>query len=102
MYALITSALLLAACSGGAAQPAQPAPSQQQATRPAASPTAAQPAALPTAAAAPSPATASESAATPPAASVAADVDEGVTAEGYHFLGRADAPNTIVMYSDVF
>jgi hypothetical protein len=25
---------------------------------------------------------------------------EGLTPEGYHYLGRADAPATIVMYSD--
>jgi hypothetical protein len=25
---------------------------------------------------------------------------EGLTSEGYHFLGRADAPATLVMYSD--
>jgi hypothetical protein len=25
---------------------------------------------------------------------------EGLTPEGYHFLGRADAPATLVMYSD--
>jgi hypothetical protein len=25
---------------------------------------------------------------------------EGLTPEGYHYLGRADAPATLVMYSD--
>jgi hypothetical protein len=27
-------------------------------------------------------------------------IPEGITPEGYHFLGRADAPATLVMYSD--
>ena len=50
---------------------------------------------LPTAAAT-SPSTAA--ALQPPAAGGA--LAEGLTPEGYHFLGRADAPATLVMYSD--
>jgi hypothetical protein len=29
-----------------------------------------------------------------------AAITQGVTPEGYHFLGRSDAPATLVMYSD--
>lgn len=32
----------------------------------------------------------------------AGSIPQGVTPEGYFFLGREDAPNTIVMYSDTF
>ncbi len=40
---------------------------------------------------------------TEPTAAPAANTDDGgITEQGYHFLGRADAPATIVMYSDVF
>ena len=39
------------------------------------------------------------SAAPAPTNSTAA-IAEGLTPEGYHFLGRADAPVTLVMYSD--
>ncbi len=55
-----------------------------------------------TAAATTSPATklpvATAAALQPPAAGGA--LAEGLTPEGYHFLGRADAPATLVMYSD--
>lgn len=29
-------------------------------------------------------------------------IPQGITSEGYYFLGREDAPNTIIMYSDTF
>jgi hypothetical protein len=64
---------------------------------------ASQPAALATPAptAAP-PATHAALAPTAPATSApaASDTPAGTTAEGYHTLGRADAPVTLVMYSD--
>ena len=41
-------------------------------------------------------------AAVPTPEPAANSADGGITAEGYHFLGSADAPATIVMYSDVF
>jgi hypothetical protein len=39
-------------------------------------------------------------AAQPPAATAELAIPEGLTPEGYHELGRADAPVTLVMYSD--
>jgi hypothetical protein len=36
----------------------------------------------------------------PQPASANGAIPEGLTPEGYHFLGRADAPATLVMYSD--
>ena len=72
---------------------------------------------VPAAVATPAPATNAPTAAPPaaqviePTAGLAAEpttepaansADGGITAEGYHFLGSADAPATIVMYSDVF
>jgi hypothetical protein len=35
-----------------------------------------------------------------PAATATGAIPAGLTAEGYHQLGRADAPVTLVMYSD--
>jgi hypothetical protein len=95
---------LLAAC-GSDARPAALAPSQSPA---ATAPQAAAPATASTlpVATRPAPATA----ATQPTASTSADqtatpaadrdIPESVTAEGYHVLGRADAPVTLTMYSD--
>jgi hypothetical protein len=68
------------------------------------------PTAPPPATAAQAPATAVAPAATRPASATAAQppaptagqsgLSEGLTPEGYHYLGRADAPVTLVMYSD--
>jgi len=88
---------LLAAC-GNAAGPAALAPSQVPgATAPQPAPATAT-ASL--AATQPAPATSVSmgQAATQPAAS--GDIPESVTPEGYHVLGRADAPVTLTMYSD--
>jgi hypothetical protein len=94
---------LLAAC--GNAAPAAQSP-------PTAAPTAALPATPPTPTAAPTiaraTATAPPAATAPVAVATAAPqvttasgaIAEGLTPEGYHFLGRADAPATLVMYSD--
>ena len=94
---------LLAAC--GNAVPAAQIP-------PTAAPTDAQPAtpSAPTAAptitraapTAPPVATAPAAIATaaPQAPTASGAIPEGLTPEGYHFLGRADAPATLVMYSD--
>jgi hypothetical protein len=38
--------------------------------------------------------------AAPQATTASGAIAEGLTPEGYHFLGRADAPATLVMYSD--
>jgi hypothetical protein len=38
--------------------------------------------------------------AAPQATIASGTIPEGLTPEGYHFLGRADAPATLVMYSD--
>jgi hypothetical protein len=65
-----------------------------------------QPDPAPTATAAPSAAPQATLAAAPtalpqPAATAAAGaIPEGLTAEGYHVLGRTDAPATLEMYSD--
>ena len=88
-WALLTLSLL-AAC-GSDAGPAALAPSQSSAA------TAPQVAAPPTAATQPTAATSTDQTATPAAAR---DIPESVTAEGYHVLGRADAPVTLTMYSD--
>jgi protein-disulfide isomerase len=37
---------------------------------------------------------------TPSAATAESGIAQGLTPEGYHFLGQADAPVTIVTYSD--
>src|SRR5262249_10352115 len=94
---------LLAAC-GANAQPAAQAPSQAPAATAAPltpatvsiSPLATQPA--PIAAAQPTASASPGQTATQPAAS--GDIPESVTSEGYHVLGRADAPVTLTMYSD--
>jgi protein-disulfide isomerase len=94
---------LLAAC-GSQSIPASPAPSgAAQPTSVPAAPTAAAIAATaavpPTSAVAPTtPAAAPTTGATQLAESAA--IPDGLTPEGYHMLGRPDAPVTLVMYSD--
>jgi protein-disulfide isomerase len=88
---------LLAAC-GGQPIPASPAPSA------AAPPTQAQAAPL-TATLAPTTAADQAATAAPTASATqpehtAVSIPDGTTPEGYHMLGRADAPVTLVMYSD--
>lgn len=61
-------------------------------------PTAVAPTAAPTTAVAPS--AAPSTAASPAAASGFATIAQGRTTEGYQVLGAADAPVTLVMYSD--
>ena len=92
---------VLAAC--GSAAPAAQSP-------PTVAPTGAQPTARSAPAAAPTsinvaataPATALVTVATaaPRPTTASGAIPEGLTPEGYHFLGRADAPATLVMYSD--
>jgi hypothetical protein len=41
-----------------------------------------------------------EATAVPQPTASSAALPEGLTPEGYHYLGRADAPATLVMYSD--
>jgi hypothetical protein len=93
---------LLAAC-GNAAPAAQSLPTVvPTGVRPTIlpAPTTAPPAA--SIATAPPAATAPVAAATtaPQPAPANGTIPEGLTPEGYHFLGRADAPATLVMYSD--
>jgi hypothetical protein len=82
---LLALLALLAAC-GNATIPQAAAPPQPTAAppQPTAAPAATQPAA-PTAM---------------PSSVAAAAIPEGLTPEGYHLLGRADAPVTLTMYSD--
>jgi len=93
---------ILSAC-GNAAAPATLTPSQSPATPappPAAaaisSPAAIQPAS--TVAAQPIASASAAQSTAPPA--VDRNIPEGTTAEGYHTLGRDDAPVTLTMYSD--
>ena len=78
--------LALLAAGGNATIPQAAAPPQPTAAppQPTAAPAATQPAA-PTAM---------------PSSVAAAAIPEGLTPEGYHLLGRADAPVTLTMYSD--
>jgi protein-disulfide isomerase len=87
---------LLAAC-GSQPSPASPAPTAAQPTRAPAVPTAAAVSA-PTVVASQVTAAAPTAGAAEPAASGA--IPESLTPEGYHVLGRPDAPVTLVMYSD--
>lgn len=94
---LLAALALLAACGG--AEPAAPA-----ATEPAAVATLAPAPAEPSVAAAVEPSVAAAAEA-PAAAEAAAEgpfagIPQGRTPEGYHMLGAADAPVTLVMYSD--
>lgn len=84
---LVLSLFLLAACNGTEAQPEPAAPTTAD-TAPAAQPTAAAPA--PTAAV-PSKA---------PAGTPYNGVAQGLTADGFPFLGAANAPVTMTEYSD--
>jgi protein-disulfide isomerase len=84
---------LLAAC-GSQPSPASPAPT---AVRPPAVPAAAT-AVAPTAAASQATAAAPTAGAAQPGAPAA--IPNSLTPEGYHILGRPDAPVTLVMYSD--
>ncbi|HEU5087341.1 MAG TPA: hypothetical protein VFT99_07840 [Roseiflexaceae bacterium] len=90
-------AAFLAGCTSAATQ-------QTPAAVATLAPTSGAPTAVPTAAPATEPTAAPTAVpvAEPTAAPAANTVDGGVTEQGYHFLGRADAPATIVMYSDVF
>ena len=93
---------LLAAC-GSAGNSAAPAPQAAQPTSAPPAPAAAgastaAPQARATAASAPA-ATAQTTAPAAPTGQPAG-IPEGTTAEGYHVLGRADAPVALVMYSD--
>jgi protein-disulfide isomerase len=96
-------AVLLVACGRASTPAAQPAPSNPPAGAPSNTrATAALPAAQPTTARAPDtaiPAAPTTTLAAPTTAP-ASGIPEGVTAEGYHYLGRPDAPVTLVMYSD--
>ena len=89
---------LLAAC-GSQPIPASPAAptAAAQPTRAPAAPTAAT-AIAPTAAASQAPVAAPTAGAAQPGNS--AIIPNSLTPEGYHMLGRADAPLTLVMYSD--
>ena len=91
--------MLLAAC-GATQQAGGPTPTAPPTAAPAAT---SAPSAAPAATSAPSAAPAATSAPTVAAATAApeqAGVPESRTPEGYHVLGRADAPVTLVMYSD--
>ena len=87
---------LLAACASQPS-PASPAPTAAEPTRAPAAPTTA-------AVIAPTPALAQATAAAPTAGAAqpgaAAAIPDSLTPEGYHVLGRPDAPVTLVMYSD--
>jgi protein-disulfide isomerase len=89
---------ILAAC-GSQPIPASPAPTAAaQPTRAPVGPTAAAVIA-PTAAASQAPA-AAPTASAAQAGNSAAAIPDSLTPEGYHMLGRPDAPVTLVMYSD--
>jgi hypothetical protein len=89
---------VLAAC-GSQSIPAGPAPTAgAQPTRLPLVPTAAA-AGAPTAAASQPPTAVATDGATQPE-NAAAAIPNSLTAEGYHVLGRPDAPVTLVMYSD--
>jgi hypothetical protein len=94
---------LLAAC-GNATPAAQLAPTvapiDAQPATPSA-PTAAPTIARAAATAAPAATARAPEAIPAPQATIAGGaIPDGLTPEGYHFLGRADAPATLVMYSD--
>jgi hypothetical protein len=102
---LLTLLGALAACGNAAAPAAQ--------TQPTSAPVGRQPTAPPLPTAAPTPARSTAATANPaatlpvavatttPQPTATSDaLPEGLTPEGYHYLGRADAPATLVMYSD--
>jgi len=84
---------LLAACGSQPIPASPPPPAAARPTRAPAAPTAAAVIA-PTAAASPAP----TAGAAQPENSAA--IPDSLTPEGYHMLGRPDAPVTLVMYSD--
>jgi protein-disulfide isomerase len=93
----IAALSVLAAC-GGASEDASSAPT-------AASPTRALASSPPAPVATPTAATLAATVSAPTAAAAQAvtgemAIPQGLTPEGYHTLGRADAPVTLVMYSD--
>jgi protein-disulfide isomerase len=87
---------VLAAC-GSQPLPASPAPTAATAIAPTAAASQA-PVAAPTAGAAQAPVAAPTAGAAQPGNS--ATIPDSLTPEGYHMLGRPDAPLTLVMYSD--
>ncbi|MBK9712690.1 MAG: hypothetical protein IPO81_15470 [Kouleothrix sp.] len=91
LWAMLTLGLL-AACGSATSTPGTTAPTGAQPTRAPAPATAAPPPAAATAAGQPT-------VAAPPTAT-ASGIPEGLTPEGYHVLGRADAPVTLINYSD--
>jgi hypothetical protein len=103
-FAMLVSTIgMLAACgnvSGPASQSTSPRGTGQTGGVATAGsrPSTSQPTAAPVGGATPA---ATRSPAAQPATTAAeAAISQGVTPEGYHFLGRADAPATLVMYSD--
>jgi len=92
--------VMLAACGSASNPAAAPAPTGAAVQRPTSPPTAlaAQPSASQP------PATTTQLPATAAPAPATATIDEGIaqglTPEGYHFLGRADAPVTFQDFSD--
>jgi hypothetical protein len=92
----ILALALLAAC-GGASTPAGSAPTAAAPTRAAAT---TQPAAATVIGATPAATASLPTATSLPTAAGELAIPEGRTPEGYHTLGRDDAPLTLVMYSD--
>jgi protein-disulfide isomerase len=102
-FAMLFSTIgMLAACGNVSGPGPQSAPSngsgQTGAATAGSRPSASQPTAAPVRTAMPA---ATRSLPAQPVPTVAGTaIAQGVTPEGYHFLGRADAPATLVMYSD--
>jgi hypothetical protein len=103
-FAMLLSIIaMLAACGNASAPASQGAPSSGSgqtggAATTGSRPSASQPTAAPVGGA--TPATTRSLAAQPGPTAAEAAITQGVTPEGYHFLGRSDAPATLVMYSD--
>ena len=103
-FAMLLSIVgMLAACGNVSAPASQGAPSSGSgqtggAATAGSRPSASQPTAAPVGGA--TPAATRSLAAQPVPTAVEAAITQGVTPEGYHFLGRSDAPATLVMYSD--
>ena len=108
---LLVLSVLLAACGGAGAPSAGPAPTGASAgDRPTSlleathvpQATVAPAAALATSAPSALPATTAAPAISQPVATAAPEggIAQGLTPEGYHYLGRDDAPVTITNYSD--
>lgn len=89
LWAMLTLGLL-AACGGATSTPGATAPTGAQPTR---APATAAPPAAATAPVRPT-------VAAPQPTATASGIPEGLTPEGYHVLGRADAPVTLINYSD--